>query len=76
IGIKQLVCVHANDSKTPFASAKDRHENIGAGEIGQEGFRHILAQPLLRDKPFILEVPGTNNSGPNKHNADILRALC
>lgn len=75
IGIEQLVCVHANDSKTPFASAKDRHENIGAGAIGLEGFRHIIAQPLLRDKPYILEVPGFENTGPDAKNRKILQSL-
>ncbi|MCR4326376.1 MAG: deoxyribonuclease IV [Candidatus Roizmanbacteria bacterium] len=75
IGIEHLVCVHANDSKTPFASGKDRHENIGEGSIGKEGFKHILAQPLLRDKPFILEVPGFDDTGPDAKNRKILQSL-
>ncbi|HCH07690.1 MAG TPA: hypothetical protein DEW32_00630, partial [Dehalococcoidia bacterium] len=41
IGLSNLVAVHANDSKTPFASAVDRHENIGEGHMGLEGFRTI-----------------------------------
>ena len=75
IGIEHLVCVHANDSKVPLASAKDRHENIGEGSIGRTGFKHILAQPLLRDKPFILEVPGFEDTGPDAKNRKILQSL-
>ena len=63
IGIDSLVCVHTNDSKTDLGSKKDRHENIGEGTIGKAGFRNILRQPLLQDKPFILEVPGFDKQG-------------
>ena len=43
LGLSALVAVHANDSKTPLGSNVDRHENIGEGHIGQEGFKAILA---------------------------------
>ena len=37
IGIERLRCLHLNDSKVAFASNRDRHENIGDGEIGEAG---------------------------------------
>ncbi len=72
IGIKNLVCVHVNDSMSALGSSHDRHENIGKGQIGEEGFRNILLQPLLDGIPFILEVPGEDRKGPNKENKDKL----
>lgn len=57
IGLDRLALIHANDSSQPVASRKDRHSNIGEGHIGQEGFRHLLAQPALRRIPWILETP-------------------
>ena len=57
IGLDRLKALHLNDSKNPFASHKDRHECIGKGSLGLETFRRILAHPLLRDKPMILETP-------------------
>lgn len=75
IGINNLVCIHANDSKTELGSGADRHENIGKGLIGMTGFKNILAQPLLQNKPFILEVPGEEQKGPDRENIERLRGL-
>ncbi len=75
IGIKKLVCIHANDSKTELSSGADRHENIGEGIIGLNGFKNILAQPLLQNIPFILEVPGVDKKGPDKKNIQKLHFL-
>jgi len=75
IGSERLVAVHANDSKGPFACGKDRHENIGAGFIGLDGFRAIMAHPVFQDVPFLLEVPGFAGKGPDKENVAILKRL-
>ena len=75
IGLDNLVAVHANDSKTPFASGVDRHENLGQGHMGLEGFEVIMGHPAFRDVPFLLEVPGLDNKGPDKQNLDILKRL-
>lgn len=75
IGLNRLKVIHANDSKTALASGVDRHENIGSGHIGREGFRHILHHPLLQHLPFIIEVPGFGQSGPDKENLDILKEI-
>ena len=51
IGLDRLVAVHANDSKCPLAGGLDRHENIGEGHIGRDGFVNILAAPGVRGCP-------------------------
>ena len=57
IGLDRLHALHLNDSKTPFASHKDRHECLGKGSLGLETFRRIVNHPQLKDKPMILETP-------------------
>jgi apurinic endonuclease APN1 len=75
IGFDQLYAIHANDSKGPLGCRKDRHENIGLGHIGEAAFRRMLHHPRLRYLPWILEVPGFDNKGPDKQNIDILKRL-
>jgi len=76
IGIANLVAVHANDSKCELAGGLDRHENIGEGHIGRDGFVNILSHPAFADVSFLLEVPGFGESGgPDKQNVDILKQL-
>ena len=75
IGLDNLVAVHANDSKIPFAGGVDRHENIGEGHMGVEGFRVIMGHPAFRDVPFLLEVPGAEGKGPDKSNVDVLKGI-
>jgi deoxyribonuclease-4 len=75
VGLANLVAVHANDSKIALGGGVDRHENIGEGLIGREGFKVIMAHPAFRDIPFLLEVPGFEKKGPDKENVDILRQI-
>ncbi|HZQ38355.1 MAG TPA: deoxyribonuclease IV [Dehalococcoidia bacterium] len=75
IGLDRLVAVHANDSKGPLLSGKDRHENIGEGYIGISGFRTIMSHPAFHDVPFLLEVPGFTGKGPDRENVEILKRL-
>lgn len=75
IGLERLAVIHANDSKTALGSNRDRHENIGEGKIGLEGFRHLLNHPSLHDLPFIIETPGFDQKGPDHDNLKILRSL-
>ena len=75
IGIDQLVAVHANDAKVEFGSGIDRHENIGKGHIGIDGFQAIMSDPSFQDVPFFLEVPGFESNGPDKKNLDILKNI-
>ena len=57
IGLNRLGCIHLNDSKTPFASHRDRHELIGAGSLGRKPFERIINDPRLADVPKVLETP-------------------
>ena len=75
IGFGPLVAVHANDSKTPFGSGKDRHENIGAGSLGLSAFEGILHHSAFRAAVWLLEVPGFQGGGPDALNVQILCAL-
>ncbi len=75
IGLANLVAIHANDSKVEHRSNRDRHENIGEGFIGKEGFINLINHPRLKDVPFILEVPGFAGNGPDKENVDTLKSL-
>lgn len=75
IGLQNLVAFHANDSKFELGAGKDRHENIGEGFIGKEGFSNIVNNKAFKDIPFILEVPGFAGTGPDAENIQILKSL-
>ena len=75
VGLSRLRLVHANDSKVPFGTNRDRHENIGHGTIGEVDFAAVLAHPALRSLPFVLEVPGFDKKGPDAPNLEALRRL-
>ncbi len=75
IGLSNLVAVHANDSKCELGGGLDRHENIGEGRIGRDGFANILSHSAFAEVPFLLEVPGFEGGGPDKQNVDILKEL-
>jgi len=74
-GLENLVVLHVNDSKAPFDSGKDRHENIGDGEIGLQAFKNLAQDEFFNKLPWLLEVPGTERSGPDKRNVEILKKL-
>lgn len=75
IGLERLECIHANDSRDPFGSLRDRHDNIGEGKIPKEVFKLVLNHPKLRHLPFIIETPGFDDQGPDKRTLDILKSL-
>jgi deoxyribonuclease-4 len=74
VGIERLRCLHLNDSKVPFACNRDRHENVGDGEIGEDGMRNLLGCPALQGLPVVLEVPG-DGDGPRAEDLARARAL-
>jgi deoxyribonuclease-4 len=74
IGLSHVDVIHCNDSVTGLGSNRDRHANIGAGEIGEEGFRALLHEPRLARLPFILEVPGAGD-GPDAEQIAVLKRL-
>ena len=69
VGLDRLKMIHLNDSKYPLGAAKDRHEGIGLGYIGRDGFRTFLSNDFIRTVPLILETPGGNE----EHAEDIKR---
>ena len=66
IGLKYLKAIHLNDSQSELNSHVDRHENIGQGKLGEPFFRQFIAEPKLKNIPFILEVPGDLESNIKK----------
>jgi deoxyribonuclease-4 len=73
VGRGRLKLVHANDSKDPLGSFRDRHERIGKGSIGAEPFAELFRHPATSGVPVVLETPG---KAP-EHREDIatLKAL-
>lgn len=57
IGLAHVPMTHCNDSKVPLGGHKDRHEHIGEGHIGEEGFKALARHPKLKHWLFILETP-------------------
>jgi deoxyribonuclease-4 len=74
VGLDRVEVIHCNDSVTGLGSNRDRHANIGAGQIGEAGFRALLHEPRLAKLPFILEVPGAGD-GPDAEQVEVLRRL-
>lgn len=74
IGIDRLKVIHTNDSKYAVNTHKDRHEHIGKGYIGIDGFEALLNNKKLRNKPFILETP-VDEQGDYASNLGVLKSL-
>jgi len=74
LGLRLLKAIHINDSKGKLGSHADRHEHIGMGFIGDEGFRAILHHQSLKDLPFILETP-IDNRRDDRGNLRKVRGL-
>jgi len=66
VGIDRLKVLHINDSKNVRGAAKDRHENIGFGEIGFDALKYIVHHPQLMHLPKILETPYVGADAKNK----------
>jgi len=75
IGLRRLKALHLNDSKGGLGSRKDRHEHIGEGEIGLDGFRHLLGDPRLDGLPGLLETPKEDDLAADRRNLEVLRSL-
>lgn len=57
-GKERIQLIHANDSMDVLGSLKDRHANLGEGEIGTKPFEELLSHPAVINAPLILETPG------------------
>jgi deoxyribonuclease-4 len=75
VGLERLGSLHLNDSQTPLGSNRDRHANIGEGELGRAGASVFLSEPRLQGLPCVLETPGENRSGPSREEVELAMAL-
>lgn len=75
IGLDKLKVIHLNDSKNPLGSNKDRHDHIGDGEIGLEGFRQFVNDQRLAGLPGILETEKDPAGEYDRRNLETLRSL-
>ncbi|MDX6268201.1 MAG: deoxyribonuclease, partial [Frankiales bacterium] len=73
VGRGRLQLVHANDSKDPLGSLRDRHESIGAGRIGKDPFVELFRHPATRNVPVVVETPGDANG--HRSDIELLRSL-
>jgi len=75
IGVDRLRAFHVNDSKKGLGSAVDRHEHIGRGAIGAEGFAALMGDPRFRAVPKILETPKGDDDELDRMNLATLRRM-
>ncbi len=66
VGLERLRCLHVNDAAAPLGSCRDRHANIGKGEMGKQGLAAFLSEPRFEGLPATLETPGPNKKGPDR----------
>ncbi len=74
VGRDRLMVVHLNDSENGLGSGLDRHQNIGEGYIGREGFKALLHHDTIRELPLILETP-YDKEGDDQRNIEMVRTL-
>lgn len=75
VGLDRLGSLHFNDSQTPLGSNRDRHANVGEGELGEAGARAWFTEPRFQGLPCVLETPGRNRSGPTAEDVARVRAM-
>jgi deoxyribonuclease-4 len=75
LGRGKIRSLHLNDSQTPLGSNRDRHANLGAGELGEDGCMAFLSAPGLQKLPCVLETPGENREGPGRKEIELAMKL-
>jgi deoxyribonuclease IV len=75
IGLDRVGALHLNDSQAPLGSNRDRHANIGAGELGERGCASFLGAPAFQQLPCVLETPGVKHSGPSREEVQLAMRL-
>lgn len=76
IGLDRLVCIHLNDSKNVNGARKDRHANLGFGEIGFEALSYVAHHPKLENVVKILETPYVDKKAPYRAEIEMLKTNC
>jgi deoxyribonuclease IV len=75
VGLERLRCLHVNDAAAPLGSCRDRHANIGKGEMGKRGLAAFLSEPRFEGLPATLETPGPEKKGPDKKEVAAAKRL-
>ncbi len=75
VGLHRLGSLHLNDSRTGLGSNRDRHADIGEGELGETGCAAFLSEPRFDTLPCVLETPGPNREGPTREQLERCHAL-
>jgi deoxyribonuclease-4 len=75
VGIERLGAVHVNDAAAPLGSCRDRHANIGKGEMGRKGLAAFLSEPRFEGLPATLETPGPDKKGSSKAEVTLAKRL-
>jgi deoxyribonuclease-4 len=75
VGLERLRCVHVNDAAAPLGSHRDRHANVGAGEMGKQGLMAFLSEPRFEGLPATLETPGPHKKGPDRNEVQAAKRL-
>jgi deoxyribonuclease-4 len=75
VGLDRLRCLHVNDAAAPFGSNRDRHANLGKGEMGKQGLAAFLSEPRFEGLPATLETPGPDKKGADKKEVQEAKRL-
>lgn len=75
LGLSRLKALHINDSMTPFGSKRDRHADLGEGEIGEEALSLFLSEPSFEGLTATLETPGKDKGGATAEDVEFAREL-
>jgi deoxyribonuclease-4 len=75
VGLKRLRCLHVNDAAAPLGSCRDRHANIGKGEMGKRGLSAFLSEPRFEGLPATLETPGPDKKGSSRAEVTAAKRL-
>jgi deoxyribonuclease IV len=75
VGRERIGSLHLNDSQAPLGSNRDRHANVGAGELGEDGCAAFLSSPGLDGLPCVLETPGEKRSGASAEEVELALRL-
>jgi deoxyribonuclease IV len=75
VGLKRLQCLHVNDAAAPLGSCRDRHANVGKGEMGKRGLAAFLSEPRFAGLPATLETPGPNKKGADRKEVTFAKRL-
>ncbi len=75
VGLDRLRCLHVNDAAAPLGSNRDRHANLGKGEMGKQGLAAFLSEPRFEGLPATLETPGPNKKGPDRKEVTAAKRL-